>query len=266
MEYQDLLLEKKDHVAIVTLNQPAKLNALTLGMRASIGKISQDLAKDDDVRVVVLTGAGKGFCPGADVSVQQQRLAGILPPETRFEKEQNIGYPYAFSFPRLNKPVIAAINGACAGAGFSLALSCDIRIAADNVKFVAAQVARGLVPDAAMTFYLPHTIGMSAAFNMIFTAEVNTAAQALELGIVSKVVPLDNLMPAVMELAEKIAAQPPIAVEFAKRAVWCHFLDSIDRALDVETMAQRVCFASEDHKNSVDAFMNKKPTPIYQGK
>jgi 2-(1,2-epoxy-1,2-dihydrophenyl)acetyl-CoA isomerase len=266
MSYTDLLLEKKDHVAIVTLNAPDKLNALTLDMRKSIGHVVNDIAQDDDVRVVVLTGAGRGFCAGADISVQLARITGKLPPASRFETQQVSGYPYAYAFPRLNKPVIAAVNGVCVGAGFALALSCDIRIASEDAKFGAAQVARGLVPDAGLTFYLPMLAGISNAFKMMFTAEIINAATAKDMGLVTQIVPLENLMSAVMELANKIAQQPPFSVELSKKLVWRSLLDKIDSQLDLESGAQKICFATEDHKASVTAFLNKQPTPQYHGK
>jgi enoyl-CoA hydratase/carnithine racemase len=263
LEYQDLLLEKQDHIALVTLNIPQKLNALTNAMFVSIGKVTQDLASDDEVRVVVITGAGRGFCSGADVGRLVNR--GSTTP-TRFEKMQNVGYPIGDAFPRLNKPVIAAINGPCTGAGLSLALSCDIRIASETARFGASQILRGLVPDAGMTMHLPLVVGISNAFKIMYTGELINAAEAKEMGIVSQVVPNDILIQTVMELANKIAQNPPYSLELTKMMVWRGKLDQLTRQIDLETWAQNICFTTEDHHASVQAFMNKLPTPKYIGK
>jgi 2-(1,2-epoxy-1,2-dihydrophenyl)acetyl-CoA isomerase len=276
MSYEELLLEKKEHVALVTLNAPQKLNALGRAMTQSIAKVAEDLAHDDEVRVVVVTGAGRGFCSGADVSMMAPRPAGsgAAPSSTpssgagpsRFNAMQFMGYPHADAFPKLNKPVIAAINGPCVGGGLSLALSCDIRISADNARFGASQVARALVPDYGMTLYLPLVVGVSNAFRLMYTAEIIGAAEAKEMGIVSQVVPADKLMETVMALANQIAQQPPYSVELTKLMVWRSLLDQLTRQLDLETWASRICLGTEDHRNSVRAFLSREPLPKFQGK
>ncbi len=264
MEYQDLLLEKKDNIATVTLNVPEKLNALTRAMTQSIAKVAEDLAHDDETRVVILTGAGRGFCSGADVSMMAGGSGGATP--SRSSQMQFMGYPHADAFPKLNKPVIAAINGHCVGGGLSLALSCDIRITVDTAKFGAAQVQRGLVPDYGMTMYLPLVAGVSNAFKLMYTAAPVTAAEAKEMNIVSQVVSSEKLMPVVMELAQKIAQNPPYSLELTKLMVWRGMLDNLYRQLDLETWAQRICFGTADHRASVQAFLNRQPAPKYQGK
>jgi enoyl-CoA hydratase/carnithine racemase len=269
MPYEDLLLEKKDHVALVTLDVPPKLNALSRAMTLSIAKVAEDLARDDDARVVVVTGAGRGFCSGADVSMMAARPSGggtVTAGPSRFDQMQFMGYPHADAFPKLNKPVIAAINGPCVGGGLSLALSCDIRIAADIARFGVAQVSRGLVPDYGMTMYLPLVAGLSNAFRLMYTAEIIGAGEAKEMGLVSTVVPLDKLMSTVMELAHKIASQPSYSLELTKKMVWRGMLESLTRQLDLETWAQRICFATEDHQASVRAFLNKEPPPAFKGR
>ena len=275
MAYEELLLEKKEHVALVTLNAPQKLNALGRAMTRSIAQVAQDLAQDDEVRVMVLTGAGRGFCSGADVSMMAPRPAGSVPTSaaipsgagpSRFNAMQFMGYPHADAFPKLNKPVIAAINGPCVGGGLSLALSCDIRIASDTARFGASQVARALVPDYGMTLYLPLVVGVSNAFRLMYTAEIIGAAEAKEMGIVSQVVPAEKLMETVMALANQIARQPPYSVELTKLMVWRSLLDQLTRQLDLETWASRICLGTEDHRNSVRAFLSREPLPKFQGK
>ena len=265
MEYEDLLLEKEGSIATITLNVPEKLNALSTKMARNLPLAAEEVAKDDEVRVVIVTGAGRGFCAGADVTGLKARIEGTIE-LSRHQLLQTTGWPYADLFPRLNKPVIAAINGACAGAGFSIALSCDIRIASEAARFVAAQVARALVPDAGLTFYLPQAVGMSKALELMFTGELIGAAEAERIGIVSRVVPPDELIPAARELAAKIAQQAPISVELTKKMVWRGLLDKLVRQIDLESYAQPICFQTEDHRGSVRAFLEKRPIPPFKGK
>jgi len=263
LDYQDLILEKQGPIAIVTLNVPQKLNALSSAMVTSIGQVTKDLAQDDEVRVVLLTGAGRGFCSGGDVTGFVNPSRSATP---RFTRIQSTGYPATDAFPSLNKPVIAAINGPCAGGGLSLALSCDIRIASETARFGASQVTRGLVPDMGMTMYLPMIAGVSNAFKMMYTGELIDAKTAKEIGIVSQVVSGDKLMPTVMELANQIALNPPYSLELTKLMVWRGRLNSLRRQADLETWALNICFATEDHLASARAFMNKLPPPKYQGR
>ncbi len=263
MAYRDLLVEKNEHIAIVTLNAPEKLNALSQPMLSSLKQAADDLAQDDDTRVVIITGAGRGFCSGADLTGFFNRAQGT---PTRLDQMKYTGYPGADAFPRLNKPVIAAINGPCTGGGLSLALSCDIRITSDTARFGAAQVSRGLVPDMGMTLYLPMVVGFSNAFRLMFTAELISATEAKEMGMVSQVVIPDKLMPTAIELAKVIAQNPPYSLEFTKLMVWRGLLDNLSRQLDLETWAQNICFTTEDFRASVQAFISKLPPPNFKGK
>ena len=264
MAYEDLLLEKEGGIATITLNVPEKLNALTRKMSRSLPLVADDIAKDEEVRVVIVTGAGRGFCSGADVTAMV-RGSGTTQPSL-YERLQVIGWPHYDVFPRLNKPVIAAINGACVGGGFSLALSCDIRIASETARFGVAQVARALVPDYGLTHYLPLAIGLSRALELMFTAEIIDAAEAERLGIVSRVVSPDELMKVTRELAAKIAQQAPIPVELTKKMVWQGLFDDLTRQIDLETGAQQICFQTEDFRDSVRAFLEKQPQPQFKGR
>jgi len=265
MDYEDLLLEKKDGIATITFNVPEKLNALSAKMAMSLPLAADEVAKDDGVRVVIVTGAGRGFCAGADVAGLKARIEGTIE-LSRYELLQVTGWPFANVFLQLYKPVIAAVNGPCAGAGFSLALGCDIRIASETARFGAAQVARALVPDVGLTYLLPQAVGVSRALELMFTAEIIGAAEAERLGIVSRVVPPDELMKVTRELATKIAQQAPISVELTKKMVWRGLLDKIVRQIDLESYAQQICFQTEDHKESVRAFLEKRPQAPFKGK
>ncbi len=266
MAYQDLLLEKReDGVAVISLNVPEKMNAITRAMSTNLPLVTEELADDDDVRVVIVTGAGRGFCSGADVSMMAGGSdGGEIPP--RSDRLRVTGSPHYDVFPRLEKPVIAAVNGACVGGGLSLALACDIRIASDNARFGVAQVSRALVPDYGLTYYLPVAVGMSKALELMFTAEMFGAAEAERIGMVSEVVSADELLATADELAMKIAAQPPISVELSKRMVWRSRFDDLVRQVDMETWGSRICSPTEDHRESVRAFMNKLPMPKYTGR
>jgi enoyl-CoA hydratase/carnithine racemase len=268
MAYEDLLLEKRgDGIAVLTLNVPDKLNAITSTMSRNLALATDELARDDDVRVVIVTGAGRGFSSGADVSMMAGgMIGGTASMPSRYQRLMVTGEPHYDVFPRLEKPVIAAINGACVGGGLSLATSCDIRIASENARFGVAQVARALVPDYGLTYYLPVAVGMSKALELMYTAELIDAAEAEHIGLVSRVVPLDELMNTVEELALKISAQPPISVVLAKRMVWRSRFDDLARQADMETWGTRVCSTTEDFRASVQAFMNKQPPPKYEGR
>jgi len=270
MEFEDLLLEKdEDGIATLTLNVPDKLNAIGAKMGRNLPLAVDEVAKDDEVRVLIVTGAGRGFCSGADVSAMQARQesgGGQVQYPPRNQRLQYTGWPFSDVFPKLDKPSIAAINGACVGGGLSLALSCDIRMASETARFGVAQVARALVPDFGLTYYLPLAVGVSKALELMYTAEIFDAAEAERIGIVSKVVPADDLMQTARELASKIAQQAPLSVELSKKLVWRSMFDGLVRQLDLETWASRICSMSEDHRESVKAFMNKQPPPKYKGR
>jgi 2-(1,2-epoxy-1,2-dihydrophenyl)acetyl-CoA isomerase len=260
MTYEDLLLEKKDGIATITLNAPDKMNALTSGLRKSILSVTDEIARDEEVKVVIVTGAGRGFCSGADLSG-----AGAEP--TRRQRLEVLGPNYgAESFFKMDKPVIAAVNGAAAGAGFSLALSMDIRIASEKARFGAAFILRGLVPDCGITYWLPKLVGTAKAMELMLTGEIIDAQEALRLGIVSQVVPVDDLLNAAQEIAAKIAKNPPIPVELTKRIVYRTVNDDLARHLDLETWAQAICNQTEDSREAIMAFLEKRPPAPFKGK
>jgi len=265
MNYGDLLLEKKAGVATITLNVPEKLNALTRKMRRSLHLATDEVAKDDGVRAVIVTGAGRAFCAGGDIEAMKARFEGTLE-ESRYERLQMVGQEWADVLLRIDKPVIAAINGACVGAGFSLALSCDIRIASEEARFGSAFINIALIPDCGMTYFLPRLVGTSKALELMFTGEIISADEAKSLGIVSRVVPPDELMKVTRELAARIAQQAPIALELTKRLVYRSMINDIAHHIDWETYAQQLCFDTEDHKESAFAFMEKRPRPQFKGR
>jgi len=255
MDYEDLLLEKKDGIATITLNLPDKLNAFSEAMTRSLLLAVDEIAKDDEARVVIVTGAGRGFCSGADMSGTRGGAATV----SQYGRLQVLEGGRANVFPRLSKLVIAAVNGPCVGAGFSIAMSCDIRIASKTARFGASGIARGLSPDSGLTYYLPLVIGVSRAMELMCSGEIISADEAERLGIVSRVVPPDDLIKVTRELAAKIAQQAPIPVSLTKKMVWRGLFDSLTRQLELETNALQICHQTEDYKEGMSSFREKRP-------
>ncbi len=265
MAYQDLILDKKNGIAVITLNRPDKLNAL--GKRLINEELPGAIAEvgsDPDVRCVVVTGAGRGFCSGADVG---QLLGGGVGNLSKREGKafmEPTGF-YARDLRKIGKPTIAAVNGVAAGAGFSLALACDIRIASDVARFGVAQVKRGLIPDCGTTSTLPQAIGLSRALELMYTGDLIDAKEAERLGVVSRVVPLADLMKVTLDLAGKIARGPAIALALTKKLAYESVNETLEVHLDRESFALEVAEKTEDFGEGVKSFMEKRE-PVFKGR
>jgi len=263
--YTDIILEKKDHIATLTINRPEKMNATTLHTREEIVEALTEVNDDDDMRVFVITGAGdRAFCAGVDVGIMSSAIGGEIPEQTRGDITRRLGY-HVPMFRKIRVPTIAAINGVAAGMGVSFITSCDIRVASETARFTCAWINRGLVPDGASTFLLPQIVGIEKALEMFYTGDVIDAPEALRIGLVGRVVPPGDLMKTVMELAEKIAAKSPIPAELAKYGVYKGLETDIEGALDYENYAIKVCTATEDYKEGVTAFMEKRKA-VFKGR
>lgn len=263
MEYKDIMLQKEGGIATITLNRPEKLNALSPAMHKELPQAIEEVVSDDSVRVLILTGAGRGFCSGADVSMQAARIAGELEAKSRREIVAPLG-GFIASLAKMDKLAIAAVNGVAYGAGLSLALACDIRIASENARFSVGYVKRALVPDGGTTYFLPRIVGISKAMELMCTGDIIDAKEAERIGLVTKVVPAEELMKSVKELASKIANGPPIAIELTKGLAHKGLENDLDSQLYLESYAQKICWGTEDHKESVKAFFEKRE-PIYRG-
>jgi enoyl-CoA hydratase/carnithine racemase len=263
MEPKELILEKEGHVAVLTLNRPDKMNAISLSMRVDLPLALQEVQEDDDLRALIITGAGKGFCSGADVAVQAARAAGQQAETSRKTILQLTG-ALILGFEKINKPVIAAVNGIAAGVGLTLALVSDIRLASAQARFSAIWVKRGLIADGGATLLLPLIVGLEKALELAFTGDILDAQEAERIGLVSRVVPPEDLMTRAQELAKNIAANPPISVELAKRVMWEKVRNQLREALFFETYAQGVCRTTQDQKEAVKAFMEKRE-PVFKG-
>ncbi|MBI1846985.1 MAG: enoyl-CoA hydratase/isomerase family protein [Candidatus Rokubacteria bacterium] len=264
MTYKCLLYEVKDGVATLTLNRPDRLNALGDTLREDLHDAITRTSGDPEVRVMVVTGAGKGFCSGGDVkAMDDARERGA--PRPLGEKIAPGRDRTLLALREAPQPIIAAVNGAAAGAGMNLALGCDLRIASSAAKFAQAFVKRGLHPDWGGTYFLPRLVGMAKACELIFTGDVIDAAEALRLGLVSQVVAPEDLMATAYALARKIAAGPPVAIRLAKRSLYHNADSDLRTALEVETFAQNLCFDTEDAREGIRAFVEKRPA-VFRGR
>ncbi|MBI4308082.1 MAG: enoyl-CoA hydratase/isomerase family protein [Chloroflexi bacterium] len=254
--YEGLLFEKKGHIALMTLNRPDKLNALNVPMRVGLGELCQEVQQDPGIRVLVITGAGRAFCAGADLS------APVL--EHKADPADPAGF-WAPPLLKLEKPTIAAVNGVAAGGGLSVALCCDIRIASDQARFTAVWTRRGLIPDGLATWLLPRIVGMSHACELSYTGRVIDAAEAARIGLVSRIAPQARLLPEVLALADEVAQQAPIALRLTKRAFFFSAFNSPDEQIFHESASQSICMATEDHAEGRKAFLEKR-VPTFRGR
>lgn len=258
-----LTIERSGHVAIVTLNRPDKLNALNSELMQGILDFAAELAEDDEVRAVVLTGAGRGFCSGADLTAGRP-AQGAQPSQSQRLDEFGWVGRQALALYELDKPTIAAINGVAAGAGMSLALSCDVRVGSPQARFRTVFLERSLSPDSGMSFFLPRIVGYSRAADLIFTSRDIDAEEAYRLGLLDRLVEEDLLKEAVA-LAEQMAEWPPLALRSAKRVLQHNVEVDLREALRYETAglgyARR---APNDAKEAGESFRERRP-PNFTG-
>ena len=255
--------EKTGSTAIVTLRRPEKLNALSADLRDAMLEAFASVQSDDDVRAVVVTGAGRGFCSGADLTTP----APTPPPPTQDDHLDDLGWVgrQAISVYRLNKPVIAAVNGVAAGAGMSLALACDVRVGSELSRFKTVFIERNLSPDSGMSFFLPRIVGYSRAADLIYTSRMVDAEEAYRIGLLDRLVDADALLETAVEVAEQMAAWPPLALRMSKRVLQHNMECELEDALRFEytslTFGNK---AVNDRKESVAAFRERRK-PVYTG-
>ena len=259
-----LLTEKKNGVGIITLNRPDKLNAFNDELTFQLQDALKEMEKDKEVRAIILTGAGRGFCSGQDL--QSRAIAQEVGHRTSLGGSIKRRYnPTVIKLRRMEKPIIAAVNGVAAGAGASMAFACDYRIVTDKTNFIQSFTKVGLIPDSGATFILPRLIGATKAFELMLSADKLPAEEALRLGVVNKVVAEADLMTEAMQLAEKLAAGPSKAFGLTKRAVNKAIFDDLEELLEYEANLQELAGRSDDFQEGVKAFVEKR-TPNYTGK
>jgi 2-(1,2-epoxy-1,2-dihydrophenyl)acetyl-CoA isomerase len=262
MGAEHVLYKVEDGIAVITLSKPERLNAVDPDMRAEIGKCIDKAAEDESVRVLVITGEGKAFCAGGDVKTMEGRLE-----KTIVERRESLRASNRVikKIRDLDKPVIAAVNGDAVGAGCNLALACDIRLASDKARFGEVFVKRGLHPDWGGTYNLTRLVGTAKACELIFTGDLIDAEEALRIGIVNRVIADDEFEAAWKEFAKKLAGNAPIPIRLAKAAIYKADNVDIETAMDLEAFSQAVASQTEDAKEGVKAFMEKRK-PEFKGK
>ncbi|MBA2525462.1 MAG: enoyl-CoA hydratase/isomerase family protein [Pyrinomonadaceae bacterium] len=260
--YEHIDVTEDSGIATITLNRPEKLNAFIGHMRRDLAEALEATGSDRAIRVVVVTGAGRAFCAGGDVSF----MADLIERQDTEEFSRLLGAArrVVTAIRQMNKPVIGAVNGPASGAGCNLALACDLRIASTEATFSQSFVKLGLHPDWGGTYFLPHLVTPNRACEMFFLGDVMDAEEALRLGIVNRVAAPEDLVPAVRELAERLRDAPPISIAAAKQAVYLSQSAELEEMLRYETEAQLRCFESEDGREGIRAFLGKR-SPRFSG-
>ena len=254
-----IIVEQSGGVMAITLNRPDVLNAVNDQMAGELRDALRQGTRDAAVRCVVITGAGRGFCSGQDL---RDRAGG----PTSYREHLHATYNPVISLIRtMEKPVLAAVNGVAAGAGCSLALAADLRVASERASFIEVFSRVGLVPDSGSTWFLPRLVGLGKALELAYLAEPVDAQEALRLGLVNRVVPHEDLMAKMMDLAQRLAAGPTRAYGLTKRAMTYALRSTLEDALDYEAHMQEVAGRTADHREGVTAFLEKRQAR-YEGR
>ena len=255
-----LLLQTNNHIAKITLNRPGDQNLVNLQMAQEMDEICRQLNQDNDVYVVILTGAGEAFCVGNEIEKSFHSGKKQLRSEVEIAKKYNV----AASIAGIEKPVIAAVNGDALGQGLELALACDIRIAVQQAHFGFPEVAQGLIPSDGGTQRLPRIIGRGKALEFILTAEIIGAAEALETGLVTKVVPAESLAAEVETLVKAVAGKAPISLRYIKEAINKGLDLTMEQGLRLEADLYFLLHTTADRTEGIKAFQQKRP-PEFKG-
>lgn len=263
MPYETLLYDLTDGVATVTLNRPEVLNAFSTPMQRELAAVIARLADDSAVRAVVLTGAGRAFCAGGDIG-EMEGAADPTPLASR-NKLHRMLTSVLMPLVRLEKPVIAAVNGVAAGAGMNLALAADITLVAEQARFSQAFVKVGLVPDTGGLYLLTRLIGLNRAKELCFTGRMVDAREALELGLVNQVVAADELMPRAKALAQELARGATAAIGLTKSLLNVAPTATLEEMAEFESYALAVVLSTEDHREGIRAFREKR-APQFRGR
>jgi len=262
MAYSDIIYEKREAIATITLNRPQVMNACTFRTYAEITEALEDAERDDAIRVVVLTGAGRGFCAGDDVreiflnpEFQQHEPSRRAQVE-EWRRHDPVALDFLITYP---KPTIASVNGPAVGYGCDIALMCDMRICSDKARFGELFVRRGLIPEAGGLLVLPRLVGLARAYELILSGDIIEAAEAERIGMVNKVVPHDELAGATAAFAAKLTAQAPLAQRLAKEALRVGLNLNLPWFFDYQRHGQHLMLASKDHLEGAKSFIEKRP-------
>ena len=268
MEFEQIRYDKSEGIATITLNRPERMNAFTPKMLDEWLAALQDAHLDAETRVIILTAEGRGFCTGMDVQAQAQGQ-GLLPQGRSPAAARNFLRDTVHRIPRLvaqlDKPYIAAVNGAAVGAGMDMASMCDVRIAADTARFGMTYVRMGLIPGDGGCYYLPRIVGMARALDLIWSGRLFDAEEALRIGYVSEIVAADELMAHTREYALKLAKGPAVAIQLAKRLVYRSLDVGVEQALEMAQQAMTIAQNTEDAREGPRAFVEKRE-PEFKGR
>lgn len=249
---EDVLVETRGAVRILTLNRPERLNALNAGVHEALASAFEAIERDDAIRAVLLTGAGRGFCAGADLT---QNMGGNRDLGASIDRHYN---PLVRRMRALPKPIVAAVNGVAAGAGANLALAADIVVAAESANFTEAFIRIGLIPDAGGTWFLPRLVGDARARGLAMLGETISATQAAEWGLIWRCLPDDGFFDAALALATDLSGRPTQAIAAMKRALGAAGGNGLDQQLDLERDLQRAMGRTPDFAEGVKAFLEKR--------
>ena len=251
-------LEAENGVAVLTLNRPAVRNAMDDAMRVHLVETLDRISREDTIRAVVLTGAGKAFCAGGDVRGMRERLEAPLTQVAinGWRRQQRTHHAVA-ALHALRKPVIAAVNGAAAGLGCDMALCCDFIIASDQASFAMSYIQRGLIPDGGGMYFLPRRVGLARAKELIFSGRRVAPEEALALGLVDRVASAETLMAEAKAWARELAQGAPAALALGKSILDQTFELTLGQVFDLGSQAQAICYATQEHRDSVAAFLEK---------
>ncbi len=265
MSENPLLVEHRERVAVLTLNRPDRLNALNHELQEAIIQTCQKLRDDDSVWAVVLTGAGRGFCSGADLRSAPRSDSEQPSREERLDVYGWVGRLAMAIYRTLDKPLIAAVNGIAAGAGMSIALACDMRVGSENTRFKVVFIERSLSPDTGMSFFLPRIVGFSRACDLIYTSRFVDAGEAYRIGLLDRLVSADKLLEESLELANQIAFWPPVAMQATRRVLQQSMASTLEEQLRNESFGLNLARrAPHDVHESRDSFLERRP-PRFTG-
>ena len=257
---EELLVEQHEHVAVLTLNRPDRLNAIHHKMLKELSAKMVEANKDPDVRCVVLTGSGRGFCSGLDLVDEKDTDRSGAPRQLFDLRDAPINVMW-----NIDKPIICAVNGAAAGYGMDLTLLCDIRILGESAKMAAVTAQRNVVPESGGTWLLPRLVGWAKAAELYYRARTVLPAECLEIGLANAVVPDDELMPTALQWAKEIAENAPLAVQTTKRMMRMGLEESYDTSVDHLMVHLAGMFKTEDFKEGVNAFLERR-RPKFTGR
>ena len=259
MAYETITYEDKDGIGILTLNRPQNLNAITMQLAKEVEEVIDNIAQDDTIRVLIITGGNKVFCVGADIREPRPEMTLLQSINSRRN------YRFYQKIEDMGKPVICAIAGHCLGGGLEMAMACDLRIAAENASIGDAHSKIGVIGGAGSTVRLPRLVGMTKAKEMIYTGDPIDAQEAYRIGLVNKVVPVESLLDEAMKMAETLKQRPPITLRLAKMCINDGMRMDLLSALEYEQKCSVIQGSSEDTKEGMRAFAEKRK-PVYKGK